>query len=252
MFNMDKIFSKKPRQEDAIEIQNTIVEESVQEIEPEKSLEYYEEKKQELKELYTERSGEAVKYQNKKDRINNIGPDELLNSKLTTQAHDSTLGGINEKIKEISDEGIGLTKQEHYEAREKMLQDELVRVNEKIEDFKQKEIYPGNESAQRLLSLKETVNGIWNKDISDEKGYEILKEIYGDNNVYERTYTKPSKISSKEVIEGLDNALGKITDEYSKDTSLKAVEYRDLFARKHKIQETIYNWDRQNNRNHVE
>lgn len=252
MFNMDKIFGKKPKQEDVAETQDTLTEEAFQENEPEKTLEYYEEKKQELKELYTERSGEAVNYQNKKDRIDDISPDEPLNSQLTKQAHTSTLGIVNEKIKEISDEGIGLTKQEHYEAREKMLKDELDRVNEKIEDFKQKEIYPGNESAQRLLSLKETVNEIWNKDISHEKGFEILKEVFGDNNVYERTHTTPPEISPKEVIEGLNNALGKITDGYSEGTSLKAVEYRDLFARKYKIQETIYNWDRQNNRNYVE
>ena len=250
MFNMDKIFSKKPKQEDVIETQETLIEDLVQESEPEKSLEYYEEKKQELKELYSERSGEAVKYQNKKDRIDNIGPDEPLNSKLTEQAYSSTLGVVNEKIKEISNEGIGLTKQEHYEAREKMLEDELEGVDGKIEEFKQREIYPNNESAQRLLLLKETIDDIWDENISDEKRYEILKNIFGDN-TNERTYVIPSEISPNEVLQGLNDVLGKTTDGYSAGTSLKAAEYRDLFARKYKIEETIYNWGKQNNRNYV-
>lgn len=79
MFNMDKMFGKKPKQEDAVKM----IEEVVGEIEPEKTIEYYEEKKQELKELYTERSGEVVKHQNKKDRIDDISPDEPLNTKET-------------------------------------------------------------------------------------------------------------------------------------------------------------------------
>lgn len=244
MFNMENVFGKKPKREVEIE-------ETTQVIEPEKTLEYYEEKKQELKDLYSERSGEAVNYQNKKDRIDAVSPDESLNSVLTEQAHGSTLGVVNEKIKEISEEGIGLTKQEHYEAREKMLYDELDRVNEKIEAFKQEHIYTDNETAQNLLSFKETIHNTWNAMTSAEERKGLISKIFGENNVYERTYAKLADISVEEVVEGVDERLNTISHEYSKDTALPAVEYRELFDRKYKLQQILAQWDSQNNSNHA-
>ncbi len=242
MFNFEKIFNKKEKEAhvvDAVELKQEPVSEK-------KTLEYYEEKKEELKNLYQKRSEEAVQYQNTKDRIDALGPNDTLKNSLLEEAHASTLGKVNKEIQSISEEGIGLNSKEHYQAREQMLQDELTRVNEKIEAFRQEVIYPENENAQKLLSLKERIEESWNENIPQEEGYKILVDIFGENNVYERTYTKIPEISQEELIKAIDDRLSKIADTFTGSGELNTEEYKLMVHRKEKLNELLANWYFQN------
>lgn len=241
MFNFNKIFNQAPKKNpETTKAANTEqkLNEST-EINNEqktKTLEEYIQEKEELVKLYEERSEAALNYHTKKDKIKQLNPDEELKKILTDEAHRSTLGEINEKITEISKQGIQLTPHEHLEARKKMITDEIDRVNEKIKLFRETYIYPQNKRAQELLSLKKTIENKWDKDmLSIEEKDSILIKIFGEKRAQDAGDLFRT-LSSKNLFKEIDQELSKME---LKGSDLRNIELSDLYKRQEKLRDIL-------------
>jgi len=179
--NFENPFKRKSQDENLENSMEKLVEEkvakdSLTDIDS-KNLEELLKDKQSMVDLYSQRANTAIEYQDKKDQIASLNPNNELRERLTQKAFDETLGEIDNKIKKIRNDGVELTPEEHRDARMNLLRKEHIRTLEKMRDYEKNVLEKNNEDLKNLSILSNTIKNDW-KELDDNQKIDLLQNKF--------------------------------------------------------------------------